>query len=515
MELEQVNNDTENDVIDTVDELDSCEDENFVIALDEKMDDLASLLVEKILSDSRFDKVLASLKETSHRTENRRSTKDEKDHPSRQFQKIRDLIDPNRKPLQLSQKVKFAQQYLNVIELIYTELQAELGEDFYKTDSSNDTYLEIIDRILNDQNDTVELLTRLERFVLILAYSATPAYMFDDESVEDLDEEPLEKVQKRITALGHELLYLFDNLKTIRVMNGGRYLSSHIQLFLKFMEDYKFLPDRYTRQERYLLNQDIYFEPLNELNHIVCDLKNAISKGEFDKQPTFQLSMSRRKKSFNDTVSGINAENFKIAVNKYSKKLQDAITYFKSYRSSSIALYRFKIFLSAENQKITLGQFKKFFSELNKKAARPEVGFKGYLNFFYFWDKDNDQWFQDIVLIIDSDTLLQVGESKLNGSIRNVRQEFEVYAAELLERRGSLIFENEKVHKIEVEPVPLMRHLGLPSQILIEVNDREGWSVFEKKILPFFVYQEFLELTDDEEIRSRFSRGTRKFDTEI
>uniref|UniRef100_UPI00289A9F8E hypothetical protein n=1 Tax=Acinetobacter variabilis TaxID=70346 RepID=UPI00289A9F8E len=41
------------------------------------------------------------------------------------------------------------------------------------------------------------------------------------------------------------------------------------------------------------------------------------------------------------------------------------------------------------------------------------------------------------------------------------------------------------------------------------------WKLFEKKILPFFVYQEFLELTDDEEIRSRFSRGTRKFDTGI
>lgn len=68
---------------------------------------------------------------------------------------------------------------------------------------------------------------------------------------------------------------------------------------------------------------------------------------------------------------------------------------------------------------------------------------------------------------------------------------------------------------IEVEPVPLMRHLDLPSQILLEVNDRDGWNIFEKKILPFFVYQEFLELTDDEEIRSRFSRGTRKFDTEI
>ena len=51
---------------------------------------------------------------------------------------------------------------------------------------------------------------------------------------------------------------LFDNLKTIRAMNGGRYLSSHIQLFLKFMKDYKFSPDRHTGQERNLLNQDIF-----------------------------------------------------------------------------------------------------------------------------------------------------------------------------------------------------------------------------------------------------------------
>ena len=515
MELEQVNNDTENDVMDTVNELDSCEDENFVIALDEKMDDLASLLVEKILSDSRFDKVLASLKETSHRTENRRSTKKERDHPSRQFQKIRDLIDPNRKPLQLSQKVKFAQQYLNVIELIYTELQAELGEDFYKTDSSNDTYLEIIDRILNDQNDIFGLLSRLERFVLVLAYNATPAYMFDDESVEDLDREPLEKVQKRITALGFELLYIFLNLETIKELSNGKYFSSNIKLFLKFMEDYKYSPSRHTGQGRKLIEQDIYFEPLNELNYILCNLKNTISKGGFDKQSRFKLSILRREKSFNNTVIGINAENFKITVNKYSKKLQDAINYFKSYRSSSITLYRFRIWLDAESQKITLDQFKDFFSELNKKASKTEAGFKGYLNFFYFWDQHNDQWFQDIVLIIDSDTLLQVGGNRLNGNIRNVRKEFQDYAIELLEHRGSLIFKNEKLPKIEIQPVPLMRHLDLPSQILIEVNDPEGWNVFEKKILPFFVYQEFLELTDDEEIRSRFSRGRRKFDTAI
>lgn len=515
MELEQVNNDTENDVMDTVDELDSCEDENFVIALDEKMDDLASLLVEKILADSRFDKVLGNLKETNHPTESRRSTKEERNYPSRKIQKIRDLIDPDRKPLQLSQKVKFAQQYLNVIELIYTELQAELGEGFYKTDSSNDTYLEIVDRILNDQNDIVELLSRLEKFLLVLAYSATPAYMFDDEYSEDLDKEPIGKIRNRITALGYELLYIFSNLATIQRLSKGKYLSSNLQLFLKFMEDYKFSPYRTTGRGRILLDEDIYFKPLNELNYILCDLKNAMIKGEFDKQPIFKFSMSRREKAFNKTVSGINSENFKIAVNKYSKKLQEVITYFKFYKSSSITLYRFRIWLSAEDQKITLDQFKDFFSELNKKASKPTIGFKGYLNFFYFWDKCDGQWFQDIVLIIDSNTLLQAEGSEIEGSIRNVRQEFEDYAAELIDHRGKLIFKNEKNPEIKIQPVPLMWHSDLPSHILIDANDREGWSVFEKRILPFFVYQEFLELTDDEEIRSRFSRGTRKLDKGI
>ncbi|MEX5426519.1 hypothetical protein WCE12_09540 [Acinetobacter radioresistens] len=246
MELEQVNNDTENDVIDTVDELDSREDKKIAIVLEERMDDLASLLVEKILADNRFGKVLGSLKETSHRTESRRANQEERNHPSKQFQKIRDLIDPDRKPLQLSQKVKFAQQYLNVIELIYTELQAELGKDFYKTDSSNDTLREIIDSILNTPKDIVGLLYRLEKFLLILAYSATPAYMFDDESSEDLDKEPIGKIQKRITALGYELLYIFSNLATIKRLSKGKYLSSNLQLFLKFMEDYKFSPYRTT-----------------------------------------------------------------------------------------------------------------------------------------------------------------------------------------------------------------------------------------------------------------------------
>ena len=119
------------------------------------------------------------------------------------------------------------------------------------------------------------------------------------------------------------------------------------------------------------------------------------------------------------------------------------------------------------------------------------------------------------MIIIDSDTLLQTTDGGNNNSIRNIRKEFQEYAYELLEHRGKVIFENKKLPTIEIQSVSLMRHLDLPSQILIEVKDPNGWNLFEKKILPFFVYQEFLDLADDEEIRNRFSRGTRKFDKGI
>lgn len=506
MELEQDNDSIENGLMDMAYELEDCNDEIFDGTLDGKMDELASLLVEKILADSRFNKVLNNSKELDHRSRDRRTTSEERDYRSKPIVKMADLIDRERKPLELNQKVKFAQQYLNVIKLIYSELQDELGENFYKMDGSTSPFRELVESVSSRQEDTAGFLLRLEKFVLILAYSATPAYIFDDEEVEDLEEEPINVIQRRITAIGYELLYFFNNLITIRGMNGSRYLSSHIQLFLKFMLDYKFMPDRNGR-ERKLLDQDIYFIPLNELNHVVLNLKKVLNKGEFEKQkPTFSLSVFRRSKASDNTIVGINATKFKDTVQNYSKRLQSAVVYFNRYKSSSITLYRFRMWWIAENDEISLKELKQFFGELNKKGDKKEAGFPGYLNFFYFWDKEDGQWFQDIVLIMDSDSLLPIEEYKSGESTRNIREEFEEFASKLLGHRSTAIFKEKKV-RVKIQSVPLMRHLGLPSQLLIDIKDREAWNLFEKKILPFFLYHEFLQLDDDEKLKHRFSRG--------
>jgi len=516
MELGQASSTTEIDVMDAEDKFESEEDQIFNIDIDEQLDDLASLLVEKILADSRFDKVLNNSRDVRQQTENRRPVHGEREFRSRPIKVMRDLIDRNRKPLELGQNVKFAKQYLDTIQLVYSELDAELDANYDESPLQRK-----IRKDLTKQY-SIELLCRIETFVLVLAYSATPAYMFDNEDISDLEEESIDKIKNRITALGYELLYLFDDLEKIQKMKEREnnmdeeiYLSSNIQLFLKFMQNYGFQPNKRNLRGRNLLDEEINFESLNELNLILCRLKGAIGKGEFEMQTPFWHQSEMLKKrlmgiAHSNKIQGVSAAEFKALVDKYSKKLKGAIAYFRGYKEKSITLYRFRILLDDDTQKVTLDERKIFFGELNKKAAKSTVGFRGYLNFFYFWDKHNDQWFQDIVIVMDSDALLQANNDSSSFYIRGIRKEFQQYASEFLDHRGGVIFKNKKLPKIKIQPIPLMWHLDLPSQILIEVKDRDGWALFEKKVLPFFIYHEFLEVADDEEIKDRFSKGTRK-----
>ena len=236
-----------------------------------------------------------------------------------------------------------------------------------------------------------------------------------------------------------------------------------------------------------------------------------IKKGEFNKKINQLPQLFRRQKENNITFLGVNSAALKAEILKYSRKLQEVVTYFTAYKSTSITLYRIRIWLDVDkNKQVSLDQFKQFFSELNKKATKPTVGFKGYLNFFYIWNKQDDQWFQDIVLIMDSATLFATNEENQEQIIRNITQEFKSYAYDLQEYRAGVIFENQIKPTIEVQSIPLMHHLDLPSQLLINVKDREMWKLFEEKILPYFISHEFVALSSDEEIRNRFSRGTKK-----
>lgn len=481
---------------------------------DDKLNALADLIVEKLLDSENLTTLVAASVPKNMRSDRASSERDsERESKPNRYHYMRDLIDTKRKPLGLSKNSQFAEQYLKTIKLIYSELVAELGDKFFVKDL-DDVEIDISTILwhFRYREGIADLLIRIETLVLVLSYSPTPAYIFDHESEKKLDDESLTKMKSRITALGYELLYLLDNLETIRKMNKGLYLSRNIQIFISFMVDYQFQPNRRTGIGRDLMRQEITYYTLNELNYILSDLKRAIEKGEYDKPNAYLPSGFSRRKKVESIIAKLDAQGFKENLGNYSKRLQGVISYFRAYKSTSISLYRMRIWLdSQDHDEVHLEQFKKFFGELNKKASKSDAGFKGYLNFFYIWNIDGDQWFQDIVLIIDSNTLLVTekdgGDQK---AIRNITQEFEEFAEKYLDHRAEVIFAGQMKPQLQIEPIQLMYHLDLPSQLLIDAGDRESWKIFENAILPFFLYHEFLELNLDEEISSRFGRGTKK-----
>ena len=70
------------------------------------------------------------------------------------------------------------------------------------------------------------------------------------------------------------------------------------------------------------------------------------------------------------------------------------------------------------------------------------------------------------------------------------------------------IFEGQNVH-LKFKPTPILQDLsyGLAPEFLIEARDKQRWNIFEQKVLPYFIFLEFLDLNYTDEIRNRFKRG--------
>lgn len=492
------------------------QEQNLAQDQDDKLNALADLIVKKLLASENLPTVVtasASKNLGSNKTISAESS-ERGPRPSR-YHSMRDLIDPQRKSLGLSKKSQFAEQYLKTIKLIYSELAAELGDKFFGHDANDlGIALSVMIKEMRYKEGVAGLLTRIEKFVLVLGYSPTPAYIFDNESKGQLKDESLTQVKSRITAIGYELLYILDHLEQIKNVKNTDYLSTNIQLFIKYMSDYEYQPNRRTGKGRDLINQQITFEALNELNQIVGELHKAIKIGEYDEISFYSPAMLKRTKDVKLIQAKLDAEGFKETLGKYSKRLQSVISYFRAYKSTSISLYRMRIgLISQDGKEVTLEQFKKYFGELNKQASKSTVGFEGYLNFFYIWDRAPSGWFQDIVLILDSETLLRTDENNLI-SIRNITEEFHDFAQKYLDHRAEVIFAEQMKPQLQIDPVSLMYHLDLASQLLLDVGNQETWKIFENSILPFFLYHELLELNLDEEISSRFRRGTKKIGDE-
>lgn len=483
------------------------EPELLQLSIHESIDNLSKRVIDGFFSDDRFQEVLKNLELIKKTAPSQSSKRISNNSYKRELKLMSDLVYYNKKKLELNDNVKFAKKYLEVIRLIYEELIAELGPDFYDIDAMQeknkyDYDIDALNSILYPP--LAEFLYQIEKFVLIIRYSYLPAYI-PDVNTEDWDITDQHRISveiKRITVLGYELLYLLDNIKTVKYIEDSQYLSSNIKLFYEFFENYLKKSSMNPKKPVGLLKQPISFRAFNELNLILLGLKKMVSKGEFEEPLRRRGGRTYKTKHFSE----INVKDFKVVNDKFGSQLLETIKYFRKYKNYNLVLFRFRIWLDGE--KVSLSCFKKFFTELNKKATKPEAGFNGYLNFFYYWDMYNGRWFQDIIILIDADTLLMELPEDGGFQVRNIQKEFEDYVLEILNHRGRTIFENEELPSLVIESVPVLYSLDLPSSFIIECGDKENWKIFEEKILPYYCYHEILEIADSN-VTDRFSRGRR------
>lgn len=482
--------------------------------IEEYLDDLATRVAEKILDDSRFKPKM----DRDH-SAIRRSTREILDqNPSivlrKKNPKIRDIIRSGvNKPFKFSTDLKFAQRYLDAMKIIYSELAVTSDYEFYlKEPTLADRLEDIIKKEFRDYSPTkiVDLLCRAESFVMRLTYCPTPAFIHGNETDQDIEQESLDQIQKRITNLGNDLITLLSDIDALRQFQKGHFLSNNIKIFLNYMANYGYNKRR-REQTQDLLEQEIYFETLDELNHIICDLRSALLQGEFKLSPLNNGMLIRRQKE--QIIDGVSIEESETKMVNYSKRLDNVTNYLKFYQKKNITLFRMRLQFLDKSQASIIASYKEFFTELNRKAIKLRVGFEGYENFFYLWSKDvvRGQFYQDIVLIIDTHSLLKTDSITHKTHMRNIVKEFEQYAYDFLDARGEKIF-NGSIPEFKIIAQPILAHLELPNQLVIESGNRAAWSILEKKVLPFFLYQELLYTDFDEHIGGRFSRGMRELE---
>ena len=416
---------------------------------------------------------------------------------------LEDLVARDNSGLALSIKAdQFAKEYLQVVDVLYRELEAEY-DDFPVEHHKMNPYLQ--HAIVGDSWN-LQILMRIEVFMLTLLHQqSTPAFLYSKEQMPQIRMESSKQLEQRVTRLGREFLFLWNEMDFIKQLSGG-YFTRNVQILAEF---FRYEDPSIKRFSGFKISKrDAELGSLEELSDLFINLTGFAKRGKF--QPN--TKGNRLRAGFVESATEI-VKPSSIAMtndwNKRSLQLQDAIKYFGKYKRKNIVLYRFQIQLILENDKVPYEQFKDFFGIVNKKANRPQ-GFKGYLDFLYFWKENfiTQDLIQDMIIILDASALIDVPEQDdQKATLRDIPAEFLEYMQTIL-NENPVIFGDQKPD-LEFHPTPVMQGKvwDMPAELIIETSDKGKWAFFENRILPYFVYMEIFDVDYSDDIRSRFSRG--------
>lgn len=337
------------------------------ISFDEKdqmIDSVAEAILNRILDDERI-KALKPSKDSiadSRRYDGRR--KIEKN--TNQSILLDDLVPRDNKALAASiKKHKWAKEYLDVIEILYEELNVE-NRDFPFGRTDLPKYGDLLYRVV-DKFYSIRVLRRIEVFMLALLHQPTPAFIFFGTSGEKVKEETPLQLQNRMTRLGLEFLFLWRKKDFIKLLDC-EYLSRNIKILVDFFKE---LDPPVGEKTSFTLQHDLNFTSLSDLDHLLMRLKSFAESGRHKKNLPSRMQYRVREGDVEPAAMIVKPSRIDMtkAWDRRSKQLSEAISYFKKYERQSILLYRSQIRLNSDSERVTAEQFQSLFGTFNKKAS--------------------------------------------------------------------------------------------------------------------------------------------------
>lgn len=479
---------------------------------DQIIEDLAEGIMSRILEDERIRALSSSenIKPKRRWREDRRPN-----HIEEVVQKIlkntnthiplKDFVPENNKALNtVLKKHDKAKIYLQIVHLLYEELSVE-HLDFPSTKN---------ELLGDDADQIVEMLMRLESFMLALIFKPTPAFIYYGSTGRRVRKESPSTLAKRMSNLGREFLFIWSQEKLIRSLDHGC-LTSNIKILVDFFTNLKL---NHRSKTNFTIELDTTLDSLTELNTHLMELKEFVENGQLKKRLAPQQLYRTR-------LGDEGAEQVFVRPNQFeltelwsanSTKWKEAIEYFHSRfkdKGKSVLLYRAEIRLYSSIERVTAKQFQNFFGAFNKKANTPK-GLLGYSDFLYFWKEDfsNKELVLDLVSIFEADTLITKKEleSGISYYDRNICKELEVYLRNCLDNQKKLF--NDKEVKLEFLPIPVLQNPSneFAPEFLIESGELNKWNIFDNKIIPYFVFMEAFDLPYSDDIPKRFVRARKR-----
>ncbi|MHA3103800.1 hypothetical protein [Acinetobacter sp. ANC 3791] len=458
---------------------------------------LSDEIIENLLNNEKFKKLFISRdmedrKKTIDQVANSNRSREEKS----KYVYLKEIIPKDNLPLKSSLKrLKSAQQYLHIVEILYRELQVDYVDFPIRPACRGEVDLLGFD-----------LLMRVETFMLSLALQPIPAFIKSASQEEFTQQENTTQLLKRVTRLGKEFLFLWENKERIKKFSGS-YFTINVQILAEFFIE----KDKFTRglESKLDLRLDVTSDSLSQINEYLISLRKFIETGEYK----IRLNRQYVREGDPEPITKI-VKPTRIQMDgkwkKRSERFESAIEYFQEYKKIDIVLYRFEIKIQVSDKRVTAKQFQEFFTVLNKKAMRPE-GLVGYLGFLYFWKEDfrTKDLIQDIIIIMDSRKLItspETGNSEML-KLRDIPNEFSLYVKNVLEHQTE-IFEG-KFANLDLTSVPVLKSKfwNIPAEFPIELGNRKNWNFFETHILPYFVFMEMFDVDYTDDIQLRFSRA--------